>query len=149
MEKKYTMELAGRGEGFAPETFAQVDVKTNMPHNSAIFALMACAAWFVYFIFSSLGIFGDYGFDSSELPIITIYPLYIPILLVLMVKEKDLHPFKRFALPILSFVGIGVIIYASIRSHGMRNLWYLIVFAAIMLAGFIVMKINERNKSKQ
>ena len=65
----------------------------------------------------------------------------------MMVKERDVHPFRRFVLPILSFVGIGIIIYASIKSHGMANLWYLIVFAAIMLAGFIVLKINEK-KSK-
>ena len=119
-----------------------------MPHNSAAFALMACAFWFVYFIFSCTGVFGKYGFDSSELPIITIYPLYIPILIVMMVKEKDVHPFKRFVLPILSIFGVGIIVYASIRSHGMANVWYLIVFAVIMLAGFIVMKLNEKKSKK-
>ena len=136
--------LSVRGDGISPETFKQVDKKTDMPHNSAAFALMACAAWFVYFIFYCTGVFGKYGFDSSELPIITIYPMYIPILIVMMVKEKDISPFRRFVLPILSMVGVGIIVYASIKSHGIANLWYLIVFAVIMLAGAVVLKLNEK-----
>ncbi|MBE6533096.1 MAG: APC family permease [Ruminococcaceae bacterium] len=140
--------LSARGEGISPETFVQVDKKTNVPHNSSTFALLMCAIWFVYFIFSATGVFGEYGFDSSELPIITIYPLYVPILIVMMIKERDVHPFKRFVLPILSLAGIGVIIYASIRSHGMDNVWYLIVFAVIMLLGFAVMVNNEKQTKK-
>ncbi len=141
--------LSARGEGLSPETFVQIDKKTNMPHNSSSFALLMCAIWFVYFIFSSTGVFGEYGFDSSELPIITVYPLYIPILIIMMIKEKDVHPFKRFVLPILSLFGIGVIVYASIRSHGMDNVWYLIVFAVIMLLGAAVMVYNEKQSKKQ
>ncbi len=145
--------LASRGEGFAPETIAQVDKKTNMPHNSSIVALFACAVWFVYFILLGAGLFqwetlGKYGFDSSELPIITLYAMYIPMLVTMMVKEKDLHPVKRFALPILSLAGIGVIIYACIAKHGIAILWYLIVFAVIMLAGFLVELYNKKKAAK-
>ncbi|MBP3402194.1 MAG: amino acid permease [Clostridia bacterium] len=140
--------LAARNEGVNPEVFSQIDRKTNMPHNSAVFSLLTCAVWFVYFVLYCLGYFGDFGFDSSELPIITIYPLYIPILVMMMVKEKDVHPFKRFVLPILSFVGIGIIVYASIRSHGMSNLWYLIVFAVVMLIGWGVMVYNNKKAIK-
>lgn len=136
--------LSARNEGVAPDVFGQVDKKTSMPHNAAIFSLLICSMWFVYFIFFCLGFFGKFGFDSSELPIITIYPLYVPILIAMMKKEKDINPFKRFVLPILSLVGICVIVYASIKSHGMGNLWYLIVFAIIMLLGFCVMKYNEK-----
>ncbi len=132
--------LSARDEGISPETFRQIDKVTNMPHNSAAFALLTCALWFVYFILMGLGLFdfgtiSKYGFDSSELPIITIYPMYIPILVVMMLKEKDLHPFKRFVLPIISIVGIAVIVAASILKHGMANIWYLIVYAVIMGAG--------------
>ena len=139
--------LSARGKGFAPETFAQVDKKTNMPHNSAIFSLMMCAGWFVYFMFLRLGKFGDFGFNSSELPIITLYAMYIPMLITMMVKEKELNPFKRFVLPILSLCGIGVIIYACIVNHEISIIWYLIVFAVIMLIGFGVDMYN-RKKAK-
>lgn len=148
--------LASRGEGFAPETISQVDKKTNMPHNSAIFSLLMCAVWFVYFILLGAGLFtysplgqtmSAYSFDSSELPIITLYAMYIPMIITMMVKEKDIHPVKRFGLPVLSLIGIGVIIYACIEKHGLSIIWYLIVFAVIMLAGFAFDMYN-RKKAK-
>ena len=145
--------LSIRGEGFAPKTFAQVDSKTDIPHNSAIFSLMMCAVWFVYFVLLGAGLFdfgtiSKYAFDSSELPIITLYALYIPILIAMMIKEKELNPFKRFALPALSLAGIGVIIYASIAKHKMGNVWYLIVFAVIMLVAFVVTKLNKKGENE-
>ena len=83
------------------------------------------------------GVISEYGFDSSELPVVTIYPMYVPILVAMMIKEKDLHPVKRFVLPGLSIAGVAVIVIASILKHGIANLWYLIVFAAIMGLGAI------------
>jgi len=141
--------LSARGEGIWPDTLSEVGKKTNMPHNACAFALLTCAVWFVYFIFAGGGFFdwefiNEYGFDSSELPIITIYPLYVPILLIMMIKEKDLHPFKRFVLPSISIAGIGVIIAASIIKHKMDNLWYLIVFGIIMFLGYLVNLYNEK-----
>ena len=141
--------LSARGEGISPRTFVQIDKQTNMPHNSAAFALLACAIWFVYFILMGLGVFdfgviSSYGFDSSELPIITIYPLYIPIFIAMMIKEKDLNPFKRFVLPCISIVGVGIIVAASILKHKMANVWYLIVFAAIMIVGALVLYLNKK-----
>ena len=143
--------LSARGEGLSPDVFRQVDKKTNMPHNSASFALLTCAVWFVYFIMMSLGttdlgVLNSYAFDSSELPIITIYPMYVPILVILMIKEKDLHPFKRFVLPSLSLVGIVVIVIASIISHKMGNVWYLIVFAIIMALGALVKYFRDKER---
>ena len=128
--------LASRGEGISPKTFANIDRSTNMPHNSAALGLLLCGVWMAYFIAAcGFGTFGAYGFDSSELPIITIYPIYVPILVSFMIKEKGLNPFFRFVLPSLSIVGVGVMVAASIFSHKLSIVWYLIVFAVIMLAG--------------
>ena len=145
--------LSARGEGISPDTFSEVDRKTQIPHNSAIFTLMMCAFWFVYFILLGAGLFdfgtvSKYAFDSSELPIITLYALYIPILISMMIKEKELSVFKRFVLPALSLCGIGVIIYASIDKHKMANVWYLIVFAAFMLVGYLVELKNKKGAVK-
>lgn len=143
--------LSARDEGISPATFREVSKSTNMPHNACAFALFTCAIWFAYFILAGAGFFqwdfiNEYGFDSSELPIITIYPLYIPILVVMMVKEKGLNPFKRFVLPGLSIAGIAVIVAASIVKHKMDNVWYLIVFAIVMFAGYLVMRYNDKKK---
>ena len=134
--------IAARGEGPDPETFEQVDPKTNMPGNSAVFSLMVTAAWFLYFYASNLaGIWkGAFVFDSTELPIITIYLMYLPMLVQWMRKEKTLGVTKRFILPILSMCGSVFMVVACIFSHRMGVVWYLIVFAVIMTIGLLVDK---------
>ena len=136
-----------RNEGFAPDVMSEVDKKTNVPNNSSSVALMMCILWLVYFTGGQFfGWFGDYAFDSSELPIVTMYPLYIPILVSFMIKAKDVHPFKRFVLPVLSIIGTIILVIASIVSHKMGNVWYLIVFAIIMAIGALVYFVKPKAK---
>ncbi len=131
--------IAVRNGGFAPKTMNRIDDTTNIPNNSASFALLMCAVWFVYFVGGQFfGWFGKYAFDSSELPIITLYPFYIAILINFMRKEKDFHPVKRFVLPALSIAGIAVLVIASIARHKMGNVYYLAVFAVVMLIGALL-----------
>ena len=139
--------LADRGEGPAPEVFGQVDKKTNMPGNSAVFALLVTAAWFLYFYSSNLaGIWsGPFVFDSTELPIITIYLMYLPILVQWMRKEKEQNLLRRFVLPVLALCGSVFMVVASIFSHRWGCLWYLIVFGVIMVIGGLV----DRARRKQ
>ena len=132
--------LAARGEGPSPETFGQVDKTTNMPGNSAVFALLITAVWFVYFYFSNLACTwsGPFVFDSTELPIITIYLMYLPILIQWMRKEKEQNAVRRFVLPVLALCGSVFMVVACVFSHRMSCLWYLIVFAVIMAIGALV-----------
>ena len=132
--------LAARNEGPNPKVFNQLDPETNMPANSSIFALLVTAAWFLYFYCANLAPFaGAWGgvlqFDSSELPIITIYLMYLPIFIQWMRKEKDQNVVRRFVLPILALCGSVFMVIASVFSHGMGCVWYLIVFAVIMAIG--------------
>ena len=133
--------LAARGQGPAPKIFGQLDSKTNMPHNSSIICLLIVGGWLVYFVGGvQLGWAGKYAFDSSELPIITIYLMYLPILISWMIKEKGQNILRRFIMPILAICGSVFMVVASVFSHGMGVVWYLIVFAAIMLVGVLVNK---------
>ena len=134
--------LAARGEGPAPEVFSQVDSKTNMPANSGVFALLVTAVWFLYFYLSNLAQTwtGPFVFDSTELPIITVYLMYLPILIMWMVKAKDQDLIRRFIMPALALCGSIFMIIACIFSHGIACVWYLAVFIAIMLAGFLLYK---------
>ncbi len=140
--------LAVRGEGPRPEVFAQVDPETNMPNNASIFALLITGFWGMYFYLACLaGTWsGPFVFDSSELPIITIYLLYIPIFIAWMKKEKDEKAFRRFVLPALGIICSLFMVYACIVGHGMENVWYLIVFAAFMFAGWLLNRKNTKNK---
>ncbi|MBE6713523.1 MAG: APC family permease [Ruminococcaceae bacterium] len=149
--------IAARDDGPRPEMFSQVDKHTNMTTNSSVWGLFVCAAWLLYFFGANLvdgGWFGLFNFDSSELPIVTIYAMYIPIFIAWMVKEKDLGVFKRFVLPIASIVCCGFMVFAAVYAHGVTKyleakeagefsfpvLFYFIVFAAVMLAGFLLKK---------
>ena len=98
--------LAVRNKGPLPEIFRQVDKVTNMPTNSSIFGVLLAAIWLLYFYGANLtdSWFGPVVFDTSELPIITLYGAYIPIFIMLMKKERDLPPYKRFVMPILSII---------------------------------------------
>lgn len=127
--------LAARGYGPKPEIFSEVDRHTNVPGNSAVAGVMICAIWLFYFYGANLteGWFAPLRFDSSELPIITIYALYIPIFLVMMIREKDLHPVKRFVMPVLAILSCVFMVIASIFAHRMGVVWYLIIFTLIML----------------
>lgn len=145
--------IAVRNEGPNPKMFAQIDKESNVASNSSIWGLFVCALWFIYFYGANLssGWFGLFNFDSSELPIVTIYALYIPMFVMWMVKEKDLHWTKRFLLPIVAILACAFMVFAAVYAHGIHPLqdslakgngftfpvlFYLIIFAVIMLTGF-------------
>ena len=132
--------LAARKEGPRPEIFSQVDAKTNMAHNSSVVGLLMCGFWGLYFYLANLaGTWqGAFVFDSSELPIITIYAMYIPIFIQWIRKQKDESVLRRFILPILSICGAVFMVAACILGHGMACVWYLIVFAVFMLVGVLL-----------
>ena len=134
--------VAARGEGPKPEVFGQVDSKTNMPGNSSVVGLLLVAVWFGYFYLSNLAQTwtGPFVFDSSELPIITIYLMYLPILIQWMRKEKEQSVLKRFVLPVLALCGSAFMVVASVYSHRWGCFWYLIVFFVIMTIGALVNK---------
>ena len=145
--------IAARNEGPSPRMFGQVDPATNSVTNSSIWGLFICAIWLVYFYGANLtsGWFGLFNFDSSELPIVTIYGMYIPMYIMWMVKEKDMGLVKRFVLPTAAIAASLFMVFAAVYAHGITPylnakangqfscpvLFYLIVYAAIMLLGFV------------
>jgi len=130
--------LAVRDLGPKPEVFKQVDPATNMPTNSSIICMVLCGFWLMYFYGANLASplwFGPFCFDSSELPIITIYASYIPIFLLTMKKQKDMRAFTRYGVNTLAILGCLFMMAAAIVSHKMAVVYYLIIFAAFMAVG--------------
>lgn len=135
--------LAARGNGPKPELFNKVDPATNMPSNSSILSLAFSAFWLLYFYGANLGggWFGSFDFDSSELPIITLYGLYIAIFVQFMRKETELNTFRRVVMPLLGLVGCAFMVYAAFAGHGWSNvLHYLVIFAVFMAVGNLFYK---------
>lgn len=138
--------LAARNEGPAPKIFSQVDKKTNMPHNSAIIALVLCGAWLLQWqlFFFDNTIMGAnkiplfWCWEADEICIITLYAFYIPIF-ISMFKCKDLNPFKRFVMPILATLCCIFMCYCAYDTYKANGqIWsYLITFAIVMLIGFL------------
>lgn len=153
--------IAARNNGPMPQTFSQIDKATNMTTNSAIWGLFVCGIWLIYFYGANLtsGWFGVFNFDSSELPIVTIYAMYIPIFIAWMKKEKDMGVFKRFILPTISLIACVFMVFAAVYAHGITPylaakangtfsfpvLFYLIVFAVVIILGAIFKKPEDKN----
>lgn len=164
--------LSSRGMGPNPKVYATVDSHTNMPVNSAVFGLLVTACWLFYFYCANLGgiFIGEYdaryanalikiigtlneetgiisvnwfGFDSSEIPIVTVYGLYLPIF-VKMFSFKDLPFFKRVLMPSLAIIGSLFMIFAAIYAHRWSTGFYLIVFAVVMLIGKALKSYGDR-----
>ena len=129
-------DLAADGENKKLAIFKNLEPTTGMPTNASVFGLLVSVLWLVYFYGGYLmgDWFGPFRFDSSELPIITLYALYIPIYIALM-REKTLSPFRRYVMPTLAILCSLFMGFAAIYSHRMNVVWYLIVFAVIMAIG--------------
>ena len=153
--------IAVRDCGPNPKMFAAVDGQTNMPSNSGVLALLFCGAWYFYFYAANLTnpVFGLFSFDSSELPIITIYAIYIPIFVMFIIKEGKKNIFRNMIMPILATVASVFMVFVAIYAHGVKPyldaaengkfafpvLFYLIVFAVIMAIGAFFYRKKEKN----
>ena len=129
-------DLAADGENEKLAMFRNIDPTTNMPTNSTVFGIFVSGLWLVYFYGANLtaGWFGPFCFDSSELPIITLYALYIPIYFSLM-KRNDLSAFRGKVMPVLAILCSLFMVYATIRAYHIKVLFYLIIFVVILLIG--------------
>lgn len=134
----YEVSLSGNGP--APKLFSQLMPSCGMPVASFVIGLVFGIIW-LFFLFgaqiSETPLFSVFSFDSSELPVVTIYALYIPIFVSFIKKKKTLKSILVVALGICACV---FTIICGIIAHGRDVVDYLFVLAAIMLAGAIFKK---------
>ena len=157
--------LAVRGLGPKPKVLANVDENTNMPANAGVVSVLVCACWLFYFVGANLvenPIFGIFSFDSSELPIVTTYAVYLPIFIMFIVKEGKKDKLKNVVLPIVGCICCAFMIFAAVYSHGVAPylaakengtfsfpiLFYLIIFIVIMGIG-LLFNIRKNNIEKE
>lgn len=149
--------LAARNEGPLPKIFSQIDKKTNMPHNSAIIALVLCAVWLVqwqvFFFDNAIGaetIPKFWCWEADEICIITLYAFYVPVFIAMMIKCKELNPFQRFVMPTLATLCCIFMCYCAYDSYKADGqIWsYLLTFAIVMIIGFLFSKDFKKLLSK-
>ena len=144
--------------------FKQVDPVTNMATNSAIAGLVL---YFYGSVITTIGgnkpWFGQFSFDASELPIVTVYGMYLPIFVAMLFKEKGLGFFKGKIAPVAAIVAALFMVGAAIYAHGiapymdakangefaMPILFYLIIYAVIMVIGIGFLVAGNKKKIKK
>ena len=137
--------MAARGRGIAPKALSQVDPHSNAPTNSALVGLLVCTLWYFYWQIcfiqgAELGIPALINWEPDELPIITLYGSYIPMFICMMIKHKEFNKFQRFVMPMLGIIACIFMVYCAVVAYGIQCVYYLIVFAVIMLIGALFMK---------
>lgn len=157
--------LSVRGKGPSPKLFAEVSSTTNMPVNSSAFGLAICSFWLLFFFFSNVSThnyFGVFAFDSSELPIITIYAFYIPMFFMYIIKNHKDGIIKHVILPSLGIICCCFMIFAALYAHGITPylaakergefacpvLIYLLVFCLFMIIGAYFYNRSNKHKNK-
>ncbi len=132
--------LGMRNHGPAPKAMKEVSETTGMPSNSAIIGLLVSAVWLVYFYGANLvskSWFGIFTFDSSEITIVTLYALYIPIFISIMKNEKGFSVRYRYVMPALSILCSAFMVFAAIYKFRMAVVYFLIVFVIVMAIGYM------------
>lgn len=131
--------LAVRNQGPAPKKLVKLHDKWNMPILSSVIGYVISAVWMLQWEFGLIRgkLPALISFENDELPIITLYAMYIPIFISMMIKCKDLHPVKRFVFPALSVAACLFMIFSAFYAYKIQAFYYLFVFAAIMLVGLM------------
>ena len=145
--------IAVRNQGFLRDKMAKISSKFHMPMYSGFFGLLLVFLWFIYFFYGYLkqGTW-LFNFDSSELPILTTYALYIPIYIGYIKELKKTRAkltFKDLVSPIIAIICSVFMLVCTIYAHAVKPmmssesfnlplLFYLIILGIVMLITYLV-----------
>ena len=140
--------VSARGLGPKPEFFGHIDHQNNFSIKSAVFGMMTAGFWYAWTVMMWMGgpeLFGAVhtcewlAWEPDEIGIICLYVMYIPMMIGLMVKAKDLGFFRRFLLPGLGLLCCLFFCYAIWNGYGAKTCCgFLIFFAVVMFIGYLV-----------
>ena len=140
--------LSARGMGPKPEFYGDVDAQNNFCVKSAILGMIVGGLWYGWTVVMWMGGPGLFGavhscewlaWEPDEIGIICLYVMYIPMMIGLMVKAKDLSPIKRYVLPGLGLVCCLFFAYATWVGYGAKQcIGFLIFFLIVEFIGFLL-----------
>lgn len=139
--------LSARNMGPRPEFFGDIDAQNNFSIKSGVIGMMLGGFWFAWTVALWMGgpeLFGAVhnvewlAWEPDEICIICLYFMYIPMMIGLMVKAKDLGKFKRFVLPALGLLCCLFFAYAIWNGYGWKKcLGFLAFFLIVEFIGFL------------
>ena len=137
--------LAVRGQGPKPEVLSQVDKSTGMPLHSCVAGIAFIFFWL--FQVSTLFFQGPLVFNGTNSPdwllaweadevcIITLYAIYIPIFIHIILADRQSSFLQRYILPLLAILASIFMCYCAYRSYGIQTLYYLAFFFIVTAIG--------------
>ncbi|MBR4471765.1 MAG: APC family permease [Erysipelotrichaceae bacterium] len=155
MRSLYSLGI--RGLGPAPKAMADIDKDTGMPLKSCIAGLGLMGFWLFQtstLFFQGPLVFNGTGnpewllaWEADEICIITLYALYVPMFILVMLKKKEYNFIQRYVIPCLALISSLFMCYCCYVSYGFNQVvYYLIFFAIVMAIGMYLMN-SEKRKS--
>ncbi len=139
--------LSARGMGPKPEFYGDIDKQNNFSVKSAVIGMMTGGFWYAWTVMIWMGgpeLFGAVhnfewiAWEPDEIGIICLYIMYIPMMIGLMVKAKDLKPIQRFVLPGLGVLCCLFFAYAIWTGYGPKKcIGFLIFFLIVEFVGYL------------
>ncbi len=135
--------IAKNGQGPSPKLFSEINTVSGMPVASFSLGLVFSVMW-LFFLFgtqiSEDSLFGNFGFDISEIPVVTVYGMYIPLFFLFLKKwGRKISRLKRITVS-MGIVACVFTAICAIYAHTADMSDYILVFVAIMLAGSLFRK---------
>lgn len=110
---------------------------SKTPRRSFWICLITSSAWLFYLLGEQGNVLGKFQFDSTELPVVTIYALYIPIFFKFAKKEKSI---KAIILYTGGICASAFALFCGALAHMHELLSYAMVLTGIMLFGSLFRK---------
>ncbi len=142
--------LSVRNLGPNPEFFADIDKQNNFAIKSSLIGLMLAGFWYGWTttiwmggpdMMGTLHTNNWIGWEPDEVCIICLYLMYIPMMIGLMVKAKNLSVIERFVIPFFGLLSCVFFCYSCWVGKGYQQcLGFLIFFAVVELIGFAFYK---------
>ena len=122
---------------------SNVDEKTKMPVNSAIFGILLITFYLlIYYITNTHPFFTEKNFDLSAIPILFIYlvnvALFIGLFQLFRKKTFSKNSFFRKMMTIIAVFGNILVIFGTVTSP--NGLTYFIITIFFLLGGFLLMR---------
>jgi len=142
-------ELAEGGRGPYPELFSHINPVSRTSPASFASGLVISFMWLLFLFGTGINetpLFRIISFDSTEMPVVTVYVLYIP-LFVSFIKKHGGERKINIIIPVLAICAcIFTVICALSRNYG-SVLSYLCTLTAAMLAGSLFFSHKRCEKS--
>ena len=138
--------IAVREQNQKLEAFGNVDRSTDATVNSGLLGLLLSSVWFVVWYGSFQGWYSGLFMDISELPIATLYGIYIFFYIWIMRTATDLNFFNRFLMPLLALAGAGYMVYSGLQLDLSLVFLGIIALALVIATGLTKLKVVKKPK---